>query len=186
MSGTTNDTDQRILTASIQIIRDKGEEAISLRHLASTVGVTTGAFYKHYANKEQLFLAMTKELSHQISEQARTALTTVTRPEKKLLSLADILLVQFQTQPNLMNFLFFNPTAQRDFMQSKTNFELLDMTTGLIDEILKERHSDIDPQNLFIQIWSFIQGYGLLIRNKIVTYDKKLVSITLDNYLGGN
>ena len=141
----------------------------------------------HYASKEQLLLAVTQKISHQISKQARTTLKKVNGPEEELLALADVLLIQFQTQPNLMNFLFFNPTAQwQKLMKPKTDFELLDLTYGLIDEILTKRQSGIDPQRLFIQIWSFIQGYGLLIKNKIVSYDKGLVSITLNDYLGGD
>ena len=54
MVGKINDTDQRILSAAIQLIHDEGENSISLRRLATMVGVTTGAFYKHYASKEQL------------------------------------------------------------------------------------------------------------------------------------
>ena len=180
MVGKINDTDQRILSAAIQLIHDEGENSISLRRLATMVGVTTGAFYKHYASKEQLLLAVTQKISHQISKQARTTLKKVNGPEEELLALADVLLIQFQTQPNLMNFLFFNPTAQwQKLMKPKTDFELLDLTYGLIDEILTKRQSGIDPQRLFIQIWSFIQGYGLLIKNKIVSYDKgRLQEIT--------
>lgn len=46
MAGKTNDTNQRILVAALQIVQNEGENAISLRRLASIVGVTTGAFYK--------------------------------------------------------------------------------------------------------------------------------------------
>lgn len=183
MAGKTNDTNQKILAMAIQMIQDGGENAISLRRLASTLGVTTGAFYKHYANKEQLFSVVTKEISHKISVRAQEVLTEVNDPKEKLLALADVLLIQFQKQPELMNFMFFNPTAQQSFTKHNADFELFNLTTRLIGEILAESQSSNNPQNLFIQIWSFILGYGILLRNKSVIYDKQLIVGTLNDYL---
>ncbi|WP_158727595.1 TetR/AcrR family transcriptional regulator [Levilactobacillus enshiensis] len=185
MAGKTNNTDHKILIAAIQIIQDKGESGISLRRLASVIGVTTGAFYKHYANKDQLFRAITKEISHQVTEEARVALMEVQNAKEKLLVLADVLLTWFQKQPNLMNFMFFNPMAQRTITESETDFELLNMTMDLINGLVEGSQSTVESQRLFIQIWSFIQGYGLLLKNKVVDYDRELLETTLDEYLEG-
>lgn len=180
MTGKTNDTNQKILTAAIQVIENQGEAALSLRQVANDLGVTTGAFYKHYANKSELLETVTKEVSHQVAEEVRGTLLTVKDPRKRLLALAEILLSKFQEHPNLMNFLFFNPIAQQTIQQSNGEYELLNITHQLIEQLLMTSNEVIDHQVFFIQIWSFIQGYGLLLKNKVVLYDRQLVETTLD------
>ena len=52
MAGKTNDTEDRIIAATIATITKRSSAAISLRQLAQHVGLTTGAFYKHFASKD--------------------------------------------------------------------------------------------------------------------------------------
>lgn len=46
----------RIHSAMIEVVTERGYEAVTLRELASLAGVSTRAFYKHYASKEECFL----------------------------------------------------------------------------------------------------------------------------------
>ncbi|EPC69628.1 Transcriptional regulator, TetR family protein, partial [Lacticaseibacillus paracasei subsp. paracasei Lpp71] len=45
MVGISHDTDQRILEQAMNMIRENGEDQLSLRKLARAIGLTTGAFY---------------------------------------------------------------------------------------------------------------------------------------------
>lgn len=51
----------------------------------------------------------------------------------------------------------------------------------LVNELNPKKN--VSNQELFIQIWSFIQGYAALVNNKIVEYDEDLVKRTLDEFL---
>ncbi len=42
----------------------------------------------------------------------------------------------------------------------------------------------LSKQNLFLQVWSFIQGYAYLIKNHVIRYDANLVEQTLNKFLG--
>lgn len=175
-------TNQLIVQATLTQIESIGYESISLRSLAKQVNLTTGAFYKHFASKDDLWQIVTIELSADISEQANAQIKASDSADKKLLSLAEFLLIQFRNEPHLMDFLFFNPVAQRVLSEPGQDFELLNLTMQIIDELVTQ-YSWINQQEFFIQIWSFIQGYGMLIKNKVTRYDSGLVNRTLDRLL---
>lgn len=68
MSETEKTTLQTILAAAKDEFLEKGFRGASLRNIAKTANVTTGAFYGYYKSKEELFDAL-------VSEQANHALS---------------------------------------------------------------------------------------------------------------
>ncbi|VDG25546.1 TetR/AcrR family transcriptional regulator [Lactiplantibacillus mudanjiangensis] len=185
MAGKTNQTDQHIIEQAIEQISSGNFDTLSLRKLAKALGLTTGAFYKHFSNKDALLKAVTIELSKRVTKRAEVALNNVTTAKAQLLKLAEVLLTLFADEPDLMNFMFFNPVAQTALTSNQSEFKLLMLTNELIERVRQETGSDVSADVLFVQIWSFIQGYGILIKNKLVIFDPKLLSDTLDEYLGG-
>jgi len=66
-----NDKKQQIIDAAIRVISNQGIEKTSVREIAAAAGITTGAIYYHYKNKEELFQDIVNEsihFSHRISE----------------------------------------------------------------------------------------------------------------------
>lgn len=59
-----------ILTAALAVFSEKGYEGGSMRDIASIVGVTEPALYRHFASKEDLFIALIVEVGGQIRDQA--------------------------------------------------------------------------------------------------------------------
>lgn len=107
---------------------------------------------------------------------------TDVKTENNLLSLAAFLLAQFSEQPHLMNFLFFNPVAQSVLSNSNQNFSFFNTTMQLVHEIAQQ-HPNLSEENFFVQIWAFIQGYGLLIKNHVINYDPELIRDLLNHLL---
>lgn len=56
-----NQKKQRILEAAISVFISKGFEEASVREIASAAGLTTGAIYHHFKNKDELFYHAVKE-----------------------------------------------------------------------------------------------------------------------------
>ncbi|MBU5486033.1 TetR/AcrR family transcriptional regulator [Clostridium sp. MSJ-11] len=56
-----NKKKQRILDAAISVFIEKGFEEASMREIASAAGLTTGAIYHHFKNKDELFYHAVKE-----------------------------------------------------------------------------------------------------------------------------
>jgi hypothetical protein len=81
-----------------------------------------------------------------------------------------------------MDFLFFNPTVINAYCHSSQAFLFLAMIQNLTGQVNPGKLSNED---FFNQIWSFIQGYALLIKNLVISYDPNLVEITLLEFMGG-
>ncbi len=63
----------QLLKATIAILAEKGFEKATTREIAAAAGMTTGALYHHYKNKEDLFYDAIKEAAyfvHRLSEVA--------------------------------------------------------------------------------------------------------------------
>lgn len=161
------------------MIDQNGYQNISLRKLAKQFDMTTGVFYKHFKNKEELFYQTSIVLSQQIDNYLKV---TNGYAFTQLLAIAQDFCELFQTNPNRMIFLFFNPTVINACRHSNQDFPFLVMIRNLAGQINLGRLSNED---FFNQIWSFIQGYGLLIKYRVISYDPNLVEITLLEFMGG-
>lgn len=56
-----NEKKQHILDAAIGVFIENGFEETSMRQIASAAGLTTGAIYHHFKNKDELFYHAVKE-----------------------------------------------------------------------------------------------------------------------------
>lgn len=55
-----------ILDAALSVFSERGFDGGSMREIASRVGVTEPALYRHFAGKEDLFLALMRVLAHRL------------------------------------------------------------------------------------------------------------------------
>ena len=59
------ETRKSVLDAALRVFSRKGYAAAALKEIAEEAGVTRGAIYHHFANKEQLYLALADDASAQ-------------------------------------------------------------------------------------------------------------------------
>lgn len=59
-----NQRKQRIVNAAIEVIKEKNLEKATVREIAAKAGLTTGAIYYHYKNKEELFQDIINDTMH--------------------------------------------------------------------------------------------------------------------------
>lgn len=57
--------EDQIIKVTINFIRTNGYQTVSLRKISQAAGVTTGAFYKRFKNKDVLFYRTAMILSQQ-------------------------------------------------------------------------------------------------------------------------
>src|SRR5215471_15984365 len=55
-------TRQRLLTAALQILNERGETDVSASTVARAAGIAQPSFYEHFRNKNELFRALGDEL----------------------------------------------------------------------------------------------------------------------------
>lgn len=173
-------TENKIIQETISLIDRQGYQSLSLRKLTKSLGLTTGAFYKHFSSKEDLFQQTAQHLSREFVDSLMVE--DKTSSELQLLQIADKLCTEFKIHPQRMDFLFFNPAIKYVYVEDDNHqFQLLDK----VKKLIKDLSLDGDQNNLFIQVWSFIQGYTYLINNGITQYDANLVKNTLHRLLDG-
>lgn len=171
-------TNQEIVNTTIEWIKQKGYQDFSLRKLANEINISAPAIYKHFKNKDDLFEKVTEELSASFIKNVK--LDSNQSAEEKILIIAQQFCQQFELQTNLMAFLFFNSQSVTDF-ENIEKYPFLQKMEQLIHEANPGGCTD---QKVFIKLWSFIQGYAMLIKNQVVKYDPELVSTSLKQLLG--
>lgn len=189
MAGKTNNTKNDIIQLTIRKISENGSQQISLRSLLGELNLTTGSFYKHFQNKHDLFASVTQVVSSRLGRQAKQTIEGQhLEPLDSLVALGKFMVNQFDSQPYLMDFLFFNSSAINIYhsTESATKFPLLAYPQELITQIMNQYQLSESPENLFIKIWAFIQGYGILIRNHAITFDEALLKESAKALIGVN
>ena len=71
MPEVTNDIKKQLLDAALHVFATQGFEKASMREIAANAGLTTGAIYYHYKNKDDLYYDAVKESAyfvHKLSE----------------------------------------------------------------------------------------------------------------------
>jgi AcrR family transcriptional regulator len=79
-----------ILDAALAVFAEKGYEAGTMRDIASRIGVTEPALYRHYAGKEALLVDLISEAGARISSEADRRLADV-QPENLRASIVNLL-----------------------------------------------------------------------------------------------
>lgn len=170
-----NTTEQDLIEKTVNVIDQNGYQDLSLRKLTKMIGLTTGAFYKHFESKDDLFKKVSIELSEQFMQHLN--LKEDQSAFDQILIIANYFVHQTQSHPQIMDFLFFNSNTSlinKDI--NLTEFPLLKKMAILSKQANKSHLSD---QDFFLQIWAFIQGYAQLVKNGITVYDARLVRETL-------
>lgn len=173
-------TEEKIIDQTINLIELNGYQNLSLRKLTKNLGLTTGAFYKHFKSKDELFQKVVMKLSKDFIEHVPLNETSSSR--QQLLTIAKYICQSTTKHPHEMDFLFYQFSPIKLYPDA-VQYPFLNKIKTLIANL--NSSSIIIDQDLFIQLWSFIQGYALLIKNGITCYDEQLVENTLNQFLRG-
>ncbi len=85
----TNIRKQRIIDATIEVIKEKSVEEATVREIAAKAGLTTGAIYHHYKNKHELFYDVINQSIHFIYKLSERNDTVSKKPEVLLGEIQD-------------------------------------------------------------------------------------------------
>ncbi len=188
MAGQPNHTKLDIIALTSRAIQEDGYQSISLRQLLAKLHLTTGAFYKHFPSKEALFRQTAVSISQRLSKLAiRSIDESNPDPLSNLIDLGEFIIQQMRDNANLIDFLFFNPAIIPIYShnaKAQESFDLLSLTKQLIHNLVLN-DPPLETENaIFIKIWSFIQGYGLLVRNGAAVYDRHFLTTTARQLIG--
>lgn len=80
-SGSPSSTRNAILTAALALFSQNGFEGTSMRDIASEVGISQGAIYKHFKGKEDVLAAICEHMEKADGEHAQDADVPPENPE---------------------------------------------------------------------------------------------------------
>jgi AcrR family transcriptional regulator len=155
----------RAVEAAFAICRDEGTDAVSMRKVGRTLGVSGPALYYHFTDKQEL-LAAVADHGFQLFE-VRLRRVKVRRPEARLRAIVNEYRAFAADHRRLFNLMFVEPRsgARRfptDFEAGESNvFNLLKAT---IDEIRagRARSSNVSSLELAQNIWALLHGQTML------------------------
>lgn len=178
-------THDRIIEATLHVIEQDGYRSVSLRSLASSLGLTTGAFYRHFSSKTDVLLETGFVLSSQICHDVEPP-RELQDPFDKLLYIADNLMMITQQRPRVIEFLFSGPLYNKvkDQPSTTTLPALLALMRTLCQQAAQTYPSIHNPERFYEQMWSVIQGYGSLVHQGLVTYEQDFIEETLQALMG--
>lgn len=172
------DTKQKIITLTLQEIAAGNYTTLSLRKISKKMGLTTGAFYKHFTNKDQLLTVAAKQLNANLVKEVQQAdILKQQEPEQSLISLGKFLMEKIEHEATSMDFLFFE--TQSTYETLTTTSPLFNLTMEIINKIVKKQQKKEPADKIFYREWSFILGYGLLLKNNVTSYDEQFFENTV-------
>ena len=120
-------TRRAILDACLKLFARHGFSTTSIDDIASAAGITKGAVYWHFENKEELFQAILEEIRARWVESVQQPLSKESAPVKRLAALFDCYSRLFAEAPEICLFLQrillenhkeFSPQVARVFAQT--------------------------------------------------------------------
>ena len=159
---------EALIEAGIRIINERGEDALSLRKVASACDVSHAAPYAHFKDKDELIEAIRKSVTEQLMGELEDAVCTAVNSETAIVGMGKRYVSFFRGNPDFFMFLFGrqNITAHLK-IDEKTNddyppFVLLKET---YIKYLKEsgtKKNKKDQEVELLKIWASAHGLAAI------------------------
>jgi len=150
---------ERILSAARAIALEEGSEALSMRRVASRLGVTATSLYRHFENREAILREVVAEGRAAFAEYLRTSLRGRT-PQRRFWSAYDAYLAFAIERPAHYEALFFHHLGGEEVTHSQETFQLL---VERVRECIDAGYFRAgDPMKLATTLWVHAHGLASL------------------------
>jgi AcrR family transcriptional regulator len=160
-------TEQRIRRAALRLLEKNGPEAVTMRRLARSIGITPMAIYHHFATREALLRAVVdREFGEFLDLIGK--MSTLDTTEGQIVHALDAYMEYALSRPQIFDYVFSKPRddARRypeDFRarRSPTLNPLADAVAKWMEERALEKD---DIWEVTLEIWAHAHGYVALYR----------------------
>ncbi|OPC76920.1 TetR family transcriptional regulator [Embleya scabrispora] len=145
------------LRAARDLLEEDGSAALSLRAVARRAGVSTGAPYRHYADREALLSAVAAEGYRELTEQLASVHPSPATPDE----LADVAVayVRFALRhPALFRVMFAEPCDPANEERANATAAIKEYVRG----IARAAFPHGDPEALSTMVWALVHGLAFL------------------------
>ena len=173
-------TSEKIATAARRLLHQEGTDAVSMRRVASEVGITAMALYRHYPNRAGLLNVLADEGFAELGGRL-TAAKLTGGTEKRLEKLLTLFIDHALENPRLFELMFIQPREgarqfPRDFREGQSP------TANPTARVLKEgmaagffREDDV---------WEIVFEMGALLEGLLMLYLGGRMSMSPDEFRG--
>lgn len=147
-----------ILAVAITLLEK--DKTLSMRSLAKKLGITAGALYRHYPDREALESAIAFESLRLLTVTLEQA-SLNKAPRKAIQALGHAYIAFSQEHPVLYQVIMNAPTLRNKDDSDSTLWLLI---TGLFKQV----HPKSDAQKLAMAFWSFLHGFIGLERSELL------------------
>ncbi|MCW2661744.1 MAG: TetR family transcriptional regulator [Mycobacterium sp.] len=145
------------LRAAMELLEENGAAALSLRAVARRAGVSPGAPYRHYADRDALISAVAAVGYHELAGYLAAAHSSPSTPDD--LAAVAVAYVQFALdRPALFRVMFAEP-CDRD---SSERVAATATISEYLDAIVRQSFPDAEPDAMSTAVWALVHGLAFL------------------------
>jgi AcrR family transcriptional regulator len=154
-----------LLEIAVELIRERGADALTIRGVARRAGVSHTAPYRHFRNKASLLAAVACEGFEMMVKQTRERFSEIPNDTLARLRVCGIAYIDFAIQNPARYRVMFGPGRphRKDSALRKASEE----SFGLLMECIKECQKDGtvkpgEPMEMALAAWSIVHGFSML------------------------
>ena len=174
----------KIIQAAIELLREVGYDAISMRKIANRIEYSVGTLYIQYKDKDELFFDV-QQAAFEEGFAYIKRIPAESAPMDRLMTLGQRY-VQFGLEnPDLYRLMFIMEEPMHALDQDEqwyASLQLHDLLTSTVQECIEAgdiQSSDLD--SLSFGLWALVHGMvSLRISNRVHIYNKKALSRATD------
>lgn len=162
----TMTTTQKIANAARGLLDKEGAEGVTMRRVASAVGTTPMALYRHYSNRDALLNALANDGFEELAEKL-AGLRLAGGVERQLLTILDAFLDHAFEKPRLFELMFL--TRREGARQFPEDFRARRSPTANVsaDVIARAMETGYFRKN---DVWEVVFETGALMQGLVMLY----------------
>ena len=175
---------EQILTQALDLIVENGFEGLSMRKLASKLGIAAKTIYNYFNNKDELYLLILTRGFEALHAKCRVIVATSNSPMEKLRFMIAAYMEFAFGNVNLYNLMFtWHVPKYNDYintpMEASAKAELdialrvVDLFTEAIKDLAGSTVAKPDPARLrllLVHAWAQLHGYVAGVNNHLLDY----------------
>ena len=184
---------EKLIATGVEEIRTRGVDQLSIRTVAQRCGVTHGAPYKHFENKDVYLQVVLEHLSEIFLKYLTKGVDSSLDVRGRLVLMGCNFVAFAQKETNSFEALFipFNyMELTRDSISVNAHLPGFEHFKSVVLELKSNMNISGSEAEILVHIWSFITGLAVLVRSPIGdNFDsntiEETVSTMLDIYVKG-
>ncbi|MCO7124509.1 TetR/AcrR family transcriptional regulator [Sporolactobacillus shoreicorticis] len=182
---------QKILNYTMSELNHNSFLNISLRSISKKCDVSAGAIYRHFNDKSDLFQEVIKCISQNLAMYLRKDIETGLSSKEQLNQMGLNFIMYACEHKNHFQLLFeseysINVSENKVNKGYLSDFPALIEFEKIINDLISEEQLHTNIYDLFVQIWSFIFGYTLLVVNNDISFTEQDIKKMIETILIGN